>query len=341
MNVLNRTVLPRLSAGLALFVAVMTISGCASKPLANDPDLAKRSLGEVTLKIAESNTTSGEPGLIKAYAKYDESKRFMHWQHQFQYACATCNGRQAVLANFLNAYKPYCQIQGGTWVVTERYQDGFYASGTCGAPDSPVIFSVFPAYSSLPYQGTTLHFILADSFQAKGSASMTDLRSSYVVDSVIVPSTFRLATGDAARTFGPWIFSAWQEDTPERAVARKAAKATEREASSARYKEETAKREAWVQKARQGGAQACRTLYPVNSNDTRTVKIFGTTLSANGDKLTIRVQSIREYNGAGVLVNAHSHIIGNAQAESVQPKQDLFYQVGDSVTETIFVWGPC
>ncbi len=188
--------------------------------------------------------------------------------------------------------------------------------------------------------GTTLHFILADSFQAKGSASMNDLRSLYVVEPVVVPSTFRFAIGSAAWISDPWIFSAWQEDTPARATARKAAKTAEREASSARYKEETAKREAWVQKARQGGAQACRTLYPVNSNDTGTVKIFGSTLFASGEKLTIRVQSIREYNGAGLLVNSHSHIIGNNRTESGQPK-DLFYQVGDSISEIIFVWGPC
>ncbi len=170
---------------------------------------------------------------------------------------------------------------------------------------------------------------------------MNDLHSMYVVEPVVVPSTFRFAIGGAAWISAPWIFSAWQEETPERGAARKASKAAEREASSARYREETAKRDAWVQKARQVGTQACRTLYPINSNDTRTVKIFGDTLSATGDKLTIRVQSIREYSKAGLLVNAHSHIIGNNQAESGQPRQDLFYQVGDSVTETIFVWGPC
>lgn len=317
----------------------MTISGCVSKPLANDPDLAS-SLGEVTLKIAESNTTSGEPGLIKTYAKYDESKRFMHWQHQFQYACATCNGRQAVLVNFLNAYKLYCQIQGGTWAVTERNQDGFYASGTCGAPDSPVIFSVFPAYSSRSHMGTTLHFILADSFQAKGPASMNDLRSLYVVERVVVvPSTFRFALGSAAWISDPWIFSAWQEDTPARAAARQVAKAAEREASSARYREQVAQRDAWAQKAKQAGTQVCCTLYPLNG--TGTVNIFGTTLSASGDKLTIRVESIREYNKAGLLMNAHSRFIGNTQAESGQARRDLFYQVGDSVSESIFVWGPC
>lgn len=342
MKVLDRDALrlffSRPFVGLALFAGVMAVAGCSTKPLVNDPELATRPLGDVTLRIAEHNTVSGEPNLIKAYAKYDENQLFRHWRHQFQYSCVTCNGRQAVLLDFLSAYKPYCQAQGGSWVISERYQDGFFASGTCGKPDNPMIFSVFPSFNSRPHRETTLYFILADSFQAKGPGSMKDLRSLYVAERVNVPSTFRFRIGNEAWVSEPWAFYGWQEDTQEWAAARKATKAAELEAGALQFREQMAQRKAWEVKAKQAGVQVCRTIYPLSG--TGSFKIFGTTLPANGDKLTIRIQSIREYGRGGQLIDAHSRVTGNALAPG-QPRQDVFYQVGDTVSEAASGWDPC
>jgi hypothetical protein len=137
-----------------------------------------------------------------------------------------------------------------------------------------------------------------------------------------------------------------QIDSQELASAQKAAKDAERRAEARRFQEELkekkAERKTWETKAKQAGTEVCRTFYPLRTYSS--FKVFGTTLSASGERLRIQIQSIREYDKTGYLVNGHSRFVSNINAEpglSGQPRKDVFYQVGDSVSEAVSEWGPC